>query len=368
MLVINRQPESTFSPGVGKFVEGVEALGLGKAARRFSPVDANISCCLGCGYCNIGCAFGRKLSMIDTLLPEAQARGTGELRILAECEASKIEAHNGRIDAISCRANGRTIRVTADRFVVAGGAINSSHLLGRSGIGGPTVGRGLGFNIGSPITADFDQELDTYAGLQITHVFEPELGGPDVVMETWFNPVLSQAIAMPGWFEDHRRNMLRYRHLAATGVIVGSRPNAKVTKALFGGPDVVYTPDPADLRRVVDGLKLAGRIYLEAGAKRVMPATFMYHEFRSSEQLERLDEIVADNSDIQLGTGHPQGGNALGLMPESGVVDPQSFRVHNTANLYLCDASVFPTPLGVNPQLTVMALAKIAAEKIGRGL
>jgi choline dehydrogenase-like flavoprotein len=368
LLVINQQPESSFSPGAGKFVEGVEALGLGESARRFSPVDANISRCLGCGYCNIGCAFGRKLSMIDTLLPEAQAGGPGELRILAECEAGKIEARNGRIDAISCRANGRTIRVTADRFVVAGGAINSSHLLGRSGIGGPTVGRGLGFNIGSPITADFDEELNTYAGLQITHVFEPALGGPDVVMETWFNPVLSQAIAMPGWFEDHRRNMLRYKHLAAAGVIVGTRPNARVTKALLGGPDIVYEPDPADLRRVVDGLKLAGRIYLEAGAKRVMPATFMYHEFRSADQLDRLDEIVVDNSDIQLGTGHPQGGNALGLTPESGVVDPESFRVHNTSNLYLCDSSVFPTPLGVNPQLTVMALAKIAAERIGRGL
>jgi choline dehydrogenase-like flavoprotein len=368
LLAIGTQPESSFSPGVGKFVEGVEALGLDERARRYGPVEANISCCLGCGYCNIGCAFGRKLSMIDTLLPEAQARGPGDLRILAECEASRIEAHNGRIEAISCRADGRALRVTADRFVVAGGAINSSLLLGASGIGGPTVGRGLGFNIGSPITADFDEELDTYAGLQITHVLEPERGGPDVVMETWFNPVLSQAIAMPGWFEDHRRNMLRYRHLAATGVIVGTRPNAKVTKALFGGADVVYTPDRGDLQRVVDGLKLAGRIYLGAGATRVMPATFMYHEFRSPEQLERLDEIVTDNSDIQLGTGHPQGGNALGPTPESGVADPSSFRVHGTGNLYLCDASVFPTPLGVNPQLTVMALAKIAAEKIGTGL
>jgi choline dehydrogenase-like flavoprotein len=95
-----------------------------------------------------------------------------------------------------------------------------------------------------------------------------------------------------------------------------------------------------------------------------MPATFVYHEFREQKDLERLDEIVADNSDIQLGTGHPQGGNALSAGPERGVVDPNGFRVHGFRNLHLCDASVFPTSVKVNPQLTTMALAECAAPRI----
>ena len=327
----------------------------------FEPVSANIRDCLGCGYCNIGCAYGRKLSMLDTLLPEAQAmEGAGSLRIVSECAADGIESSGGRVDSIQCAANGNRVRVRADRFVVAAGAVGSSYLLGRSGIGGPAVGKGLGFNVGSPITAEFEERLDNYAGLQITHVYRPR-GVPDYVMETWFNPVLSQALAMPGWFEDHRRNMLRYAHMAATGVIVGTATNGRVEKALFGGADVVYTPEPQDLERLLEGLKLAGRIYLEAGAKRVMPATFAYHSFSTPEELDRLPDLVSDSSDIQLGTGHPQGGNALGLDPASSVVSPHSFRVHGTENLYLCDASVFPTTIGVNPQLTVMALAHRAA-------
>jgi choline dehydrogenase-like flavoprotein len=99
-----------------------------------------------------------------------------------------------------------------------------------------------------------------------------------------------------------------------------------------------------------------------------MPSTFLYNEFRSPDELDRLDTLVADSSDIQLGTGHPQGGNALSIDPSAGVVDPNTFRVHGTDNLYLCDASVFPTPLGVNPQLTVMALAQIAAPKVAEGV
>jgi choline dehydrogenase-like flavoprotein len=364
LLEIGEQPGEVFSPGTLKFVEGVEKMGLSERARRFSPIDANIKGCLGCGYCNIGCAFGRKLSVLDTLLPRAQREfGPESLRIASECEVERIEHAAGRVSSLTCKVDGRRVEATAERYVVCGGAVASSYLLGRSGLGGGAAGIGLSFNMGSPITADFDEEVHSYDGLQITHVFEPG-GRPDVIMETWFNPVLAQALAMPGWFEQHRRNMLRYPHMAATGVLVGTDSNGKVEKALFGGADVVYEPTPSDLRRLVEGIKLAGEIYLAAGARRVMPATFQYRSFGRAEQLDELDELVTDSSDIQLGTGHPQGGNALSLDPAEGVVDPEAFAVHGTENLHLCDASVFPTSVGVNPQLTVMALAHLAAGRI----
>jgi choline dehydrogenase-like flavoprotein len=364
LLEIGQQPADILQPGARKFVEGIDLLGLEAQAKRFAPVDANISGCLGCGYCNIGCAYGRKLSALDTLLPWGQQYFGDRVRILAECTAEGIETSDARADAVVCKlSDRRRLHVRARTIVIAAGAINSSYLLGRSGIGGPLVGRGLSFNMGSPMTADFDEELHSYDGLQISHVFEPA-GEPRWLMETWWNPVLSQAVAMPGWFEDHRRNMLRYAHMTATGVLVGTASVGKVEPALFGGADVVFEPPADDLRELIEGLKLAGRIYLEAGARRVMPATFVYHEFRKADELERLDDIVADNSDIQLGTGHPQGGNALSASPERGVVDPSGFRVHGFRNLHLCDASVFPTSVKVNPQLTTMALAECAAPRI----
>lgn len=365
LLDIDDVNEEWWPTGVDKFVIGVRELGMTEpVARRFRPVRANIKDCLGCGYCNIGCAYGRKLSMLDTLLPRAQALGRGSLRIVSDAEVEKVEAANGRARAVRVRAGKRRFRVRGERFVISAGPVNSSYLLGRSGLGGPRVGRGLSFNIGSPVTAEFDEPLRSYAGLQITHVFEPPAGGPDVVMETWFNPVVSQAMAMPGWFEQHRRNMLAYDRMAATGVLVGTESNGRVAKALFGGPDVVYEPTEGDLRRLVEGIKLAARIYLKAGARRVMPSTFQFHSFSNEAELDALDAIVRTNEDIQLGTGHPQGGNSLGADPTAGPVDPDGFRVHGVENLHLCDASVFPTSLGVNPQLTTMALARCAAEEI----
>jgi choline dehydrogenase-like flavoprotein len=357
-----------FQPGSVKFEQGIEKLGLADEALRSGSVEANIRDCLGCGYCNIGCAYGRKLSVLDTLLPWGQQRfGAERLRILSQCRADRISSVNGHVDGVECRIEGAgKLRVRADRVVVSAGTVSSSWLLMKSRLGGGRVGEGFACNMGSPITAEFDDELHSYDGLQISHLLQPG-GDAGFVMETWFNPVLAQALAMPGWFEDHRRNMRRYAHMAATGVLVGTESNGRIKPALTGGPDVVFSPTERDLDHLIEGLKLAGRIYFEAGARRVMPATFEYHAFEDESELDRLGELVNDRSDIQIGTGHPQGGNRLSTESETGVVDPASFRVHGIDNLYVCDASVFPTSTTVNPQMTVMSLAEHAAPLIAAG-
>jgi choline dehydrogenase-like flavoprotein len=67
---------------------------------------------------------------------------------------------------------------------------------------------------------------------------------------------------------------------------------------------------------------------------------------------------VRETGDLLMTSAHPQGGNALGA-----VVD-EDFRVRGFKNLYLCDASVFPTSVHVNPQLTVMGMAQYAARRV----
>ena len=96
-----------------------------------------------------------------------------------------------------------------------------------------------------------------------------------------------------------------------------------------------------------------------------MPLTFAYNEFSSREELAQLElgRLVQDTSDISVNTAHPQGGNPVSRDPRKGVVD-DSFRVHGHENLYVMDASVFPTAVGVNPQLSVMALSHYAAQQL----
>jgi choline dehydrogenase-like flavoprotein len=281
------------------------------------------------------------------------------VRILAECEAEKIVAGDGRARAVKAKlSDGRTLTVNAGKVVVAAGTIASSYLLLRSGIGSSLpVGKHVSFNMGAPLTAEFDEDLDAFDGLQISHIAvpDPKRGW---VFETWWNPPVSQALNMPGWFETHYDNMRRYRKLMAVGALVGTERNASVGKALTGGPAVNYTPTAGDMRKLADGLGELGRILFAGGAKALMLNGWDFHRFTTPAALAELPAILSDPSMVTLGTGHPQGGNALG-----GVLDPD-FRVRGYENLYVCDASVFPSSLTVNPQLTVMALADYAAPLI----
>jgi choline dehydrogenase-like flavoprotein len=366
LVQVRRPPSAHLQRGAEKFVEGAEKLGLTQPQHEVKVVEANIADCPGSGYCNIGCPYGTKLSMLDKVLPEGQERfGVENLRVLPECRAERIETKNGRAEAVLARlGNGRKLRVEARTIVVSAGAIASSWLLMQSKVAKSSAGRNVCFNMGSPITAEFEERLDSFDGVQISHYYRPPAGS-GYVMETWFNPVVSQALNMPGWLGDHRDNMSRFRHLTAAGVLVGTTKTGRLRPALTGGVDIDFTPGKEDVETLIEALKLLSRIYLRAEAKRVMPSTFKFHEFTKESDLDQLDDYVKNSKYLSMGSGHPQGGNALSADPGKGVADP-SFRVHGFENLFVCDASVFPTATTVNPQLTVMALADYAAPEIAK--
>ena len=366
LIHVRTQPSDQLNRGAPLVVHGVERLRASGSPYRFGVVAANIHECLGCGYCNIGCAYGKKLSMLDTILPWAQR--DFKVRIVEQCEVRTILARGRRaLAAVARLPGGRRVEIHARAFVVSCGALASSQLLWQSRLGGPNVGRRVSLNLGSPLVAKFHGDpLNSFDGLQISHYLEPEGVDDGFILETWYNPPVAQALTMPGWFEQHFQNMRDYAHLTAIGVLVGTEPNGRVSRGLLGR-DLRYTPTRRDLDKVLRGLQLAGRVFFAAGADRVMPATFAYHEFRDADSLDALPRLVRDATDITLGSGHPQGGNMLSGRDDLGVVT-QDFRVRGTDNVFVCDASVFPSSIGVNPQLTVMALARYAAPRIAAHL
>jgi choline dehydrogenase-like flavoprotein len=352
-LAVTPIREETTTRSAQRFAAAVREMGL---PGRLELMEANITgACLGTGYCNIGCAYGGKKAALDFILPRAQELGYA-LDVLADAEVEEILREGDRVTGVGGTHGGKRFTVMADEIVVSAGPIASSWLLQRSGLGGDQVGEGLHFNINSPLTADFPEPVDSFAGIQMSHAYVAPGDPPPYLVETWFNPPATQALAMPGWFEQHFENMSRYRNMACAGVLVGTTKPGRVKP----GPLIEYDPSPEDMRSMIAGLKDAGRIWMQAGAARVMPATFKWHEYRTLDALAGLDGVVRERGDLFMTSAHPQGGNALGT-----VVD-EDFRVRGLANLYLCDASVFPTSVHVNPQLTVMGMAQYAAGRLLR--
>ncbi|MFL5789522.1 MAG: GMC family oxidoreductase N-terminal domain-containing protein, partial [Flavisolibacter sp.] len=214
--------ETYLNPGGKKFEQGIEAMGLNHYPNVMESVSANIRNCVGCGYCNIGCKWGKKLSMLNNILPQIQEKlGPQKFQIIAGCEVLKLKSKGSKITSLIAQFNnGRKIEVKGKTFVVSAGAISSSILLQRSRIAEGRAGKRLSFNVGSPITAVFPEVIDSYKGLQISHFLQLS-PGRGFIYETWFNPPMFQSTIMPGWWDDHWKNMHRYNRMACTGVLVG---------------------------------------------------------------------------------------------------------------------------------------------------
>jgi choline dehydrogenase-like flavoprotein len=128
------------------------------------------------------------------------------------------------------------------------------------------------------------------------------------------------------------------------------------------GRSISFKLDPRDLPNLRRGLRRAAELMFMAGAREVVcPVHGLPHRLRPGQ--EDLIEAAADDaSAYPLAMSHLFGTARMNASADLGVVGPD-FRVHGTDNLYVVDSSVFPTNLGVNPQLTIMALARLAVER-----
>ncbi len=372
------------NPG-GRFLRsGAANLGV---LDQLNPCDVNLSHdpkCLGCGYCNLICAYLRKRSVLQTMLPaavkSAQA-GRGRLTILTGRKAVELSGRSSKgvfqAKGVRVRKRGETFSeglLRAQKVVVAAGAVASSGILERTeeiNSRGLPIGERFSFNFGSPVHADFDEEVRAFDGLQIAHYFRPP-GNPGFVIETWFNPPATQSLALPGWMDSLDANMKRLVNYACAAPLIGSSTHSFVdAQWLASGDDIHVELDDTDLANLKNGLLKTCELFFAGDKKprRVLIGALDDWELSKENYRQRIERLESFR-EIQIGTGHPQGGNCLdaksGADGGRGVVAPD-FRVHATANVFVADASVFPTSLGVNPHWTVMAVADLAAKRIAGG-
>jgi choline dehydrogenase-like flavoprotein len=363
-LGVARVPDPLVGASGHALLDGWRA--LDPAAPAAGVFRKNVHACIGCGYCNYACPYGHKISALEGYVLPAAQHGA---RVITGCHAERIVRHGDHATAVRARLrDGRRLTVEAGTVVVAAGAIGSSVLLLKSGIK-RNVGTRFSFNSATPVLAAFDEPEHSWAADQMTAYVD----GGTFLLESSFDPPLSVAVAMPGWFGDHMRRMRDYDHLVRAGVVVGTEPDGRVKRFgpfrdLFGPVD--WTMSGRDLATMKRGIALATRIFLAAGAREVFVASYTDCRVTGAPDAgaiaAQVDAAIQDEGDLLLNSSHPQGGNPMSDDPSVGVVGTD-FRVHGTRNLFVCDASVFPTSIHINPQLTIMAMAHHAWDSaIGR--
>lgn len=362
VLNVETLDEALENPAADPLKRGMRALGM--EPQRFKK---NYLKCIGCGYCNVGCRYGRKLDASMTWVPMAQRRGC---EIVTEAEAIRLEYERGAVKSVLCEdlRDGSRFRVFAKRFVCAGGAINTPELLLKSRILPRLVGRQASFNCGAILFAEFPEPLDAYKGDQMGVYWI----GEGYAIEQLHNPPGSFALTLPGWYDRHHDDLARYRHLTSAGVLVPTAPigrvflgiGRKLARPLFDHAEIEFQIPRQDLEVMKAGFKRLARVFLAAGATRVIPPAYEYSEIRSESDVDVIDRVITEQKHITgFGSSHPHGGAVLGADPRRDPVD-QEFRVRGFGNLFVADASLYPASMRVNPQVPIMAVADYALQWI----
>jgi hypothetical protein len=366
---------------LNKFTNGVGAFNSTQPPAdhlKLAPLLVNYRNDVGDGLWNLGNQYLRKRSMLETYIPWAEARGVRfvpvhtVVQVLKDTSGKKID----RVVVASSTGDIRIVRVNK-AVVLSGGVIASSQVLLQSGItAGGNVGKYVSCNFAFPTAFDFDgtQEIRAYDGTQITYcAHDPH---ERAIFETYFNPPMAFAVTVPFQFDRRASVMKRYPFMINLGALVGSEPNGVVqrTPTAFNGHPITWTLGDRDRDHIRYAISTLVRIGMGAGATRAVIAS------RPGIELPLTERAVAEFekefaayplrvADMFFATAHPQGGNRMAAdgSPEATTrVVNDRFQVEGLGNLFVADASVFPTSITVNPQWTIMALSAMAAKEVAK--
>jgi choline dehydrogenase-like flavoprotein len=370
-------------------LRGAERLNWEAApARRNAAVD-----CDDCGSCPFGCRRASKRSGVRVHLSRAYVAGA---RIVPQVRVTKVLIERGRAVGVEGSAlvpgteaapRVRKLLVRARQVVVAAGGLRSPGILLASGLRHRAIGRNLRLQpapvVMARMTMPVDMWLGPMQGARSLEFLRPEAGRNGYVIESAPGHPGLAALALPWDGTDaHAAVMREIRYLAPLVAITrdGGRGTVRLTKA--GRLRIDYELDPigeATLRHAV--VRMA-RLARAGGAGEITVAAtpaLRFEPVRGSPSADaaafgrfedRLSAMDLSPNRGSLFSAHQMGTVRMGASRRDHACDPdgrvraRGVRDRVVSGLYVGDASLFPTALGVNPMLTVMALARRVARTV----
>lgn len=341
------------------FLAGAEKLGY---SGGFLPRNAKD--CEGFGVCAYGCPSGAKQSVNVSYIPDAVAAGAD---VYTRCRAERVLTRSGRAVGVSGRfldpftgRKGHRIEVTASIVVLAGGAMQTPSFLmhNRICLSSGRVGKNLSIHPCGAAMALMDEPLENPKGIpQSTYV--DEFAPDGIMLEGVTLPPAVTSVTLPWGGRRHAETMLRYPNIGYFGSMISEHDS--VGKVVAGPsasqPLTLYRLGAGDMERMKRSILLTAEIWFAAGAKRVYTPIYGFKEITGPRDLLRLARTRINRASVYgLSAYHPMGTCSMGSDPDWSVVKSTG-EAWDMENLFICDASILPTSLGVNPQLTVMALS-----------
>lgn len=336
----NEKLDHAFDNGNARvFHEGLQACGYETAsltrAQRGCRFEEGNDCieCLG------GCRLDSKQSTPVAVLPKGLASG---LQLLADCEVTQI-VPGREVQRVYARhpVHG-ALRFEAKRIVLASGAIgNSKLLLGSAGFSEklPMLGQNFWTHPQYMMFGLYDKPVFAWKGpMQSWKTADSRFRAQGFKLENVFAPPVAVSMLMPALGRELSRNMRKIDSMASIEVAIRDETPGRITLSGNGRVTIHKELGAEDKKRVDSGKQVIREALAKTGATRVIDGKF--------------------------GIGlHLMGGLCLNQNETGGCIAPD-FRLHGFPGIWCADSSSFPTAPGINPSLTIMALARLATNSI----
>ncbi|XP_022976709.1 long-chain-alcohol oxidase FAO4A [Cucurbita maxima] len=344
-----------------------------------------------CGWCCLGCKNGRKKGTAETWLVDLVRSGNGA--ILPGCEAIRItQEKDGRernrakgvAFEFECGSEAKQMCLVESKVtIVACGALCTPPLLKRSGLRNPNIGKNLHLHPVAMAWGYFPAETDeswpekdkkSYEGGIMTAMCnigsspdqEPGYGGA-VIQTPALHPGLF-SILMP-WVSgtNIKQRMCKFSRTAHVFALARDKGSGTVESS----SSLSYIMDDGDEKNLQKGLEKALKILGAAGAEEigthhnkgrsinVKKVSYReYERFVKEESSRPLKDLLTP-----ICSAHQMGSCRMGIGAKDSVVN-QRGETWEVEGLFVADSSVFPTALGVNPMVTVQAIAYCTAQSV----
>lgn len=329
------------------------------------------------GYSGMGDQTGAKQGTMRTFLQDAADAGA---QLLPNTKARRILTADGvdgggvatGVEATYTDPQTQQthhVVINAPQVVAAAGSLETPALLLRSGIGGPAVGAELRLHPATLVTGIFDEPQDPWFGPAMAGIVNEFAEVHD-----GYGYLIECVQHLPGLFTttvpwlsgaQHKELTHKYRYRADWVVLVKDRGAGSVTIDA-NGEAVHWYPfdDELDRQHFREGAETAIRMQEAAGAQQIFLAGQPFAPWQRGEDLEAF---IAKVNQIPIGPGgtpvfsaHQMCSAKLGNDPLTSVADTLG-ELHDTRGVWIADASGMPTCSGVNPMISVMALARRTA-------
>ncbi|CAN5659031.1 GMC family oxidoreductase [soil metagenome] len=326
-----------------------------------------------CGYCGFGCRAGAKQSTMRVYLQDAFDAGA---RLIVGADIDRVTISDGRASGVVGSVGPHRLAVNARAVISAAGAIESPALLLRSKLGGQ-VGNNLHLHPGTAAWGIFDEDVHIWEGTlqaRYSNEFRHWGGGWGPILETVPVHPGSWSMAMSWRSAAHHRALMKhYAKVGLCAALPRDSTSGRVRIGRDGRPRIDYRLGDDDERRIAEGVAQAARVIEAAGARKVysmhkqMPSYVPGRPGAYDKWVQETKQLGYARGAATLASYHQMGSCRMGTDPSSSAVDADN-ETHEVKNLYVVDASAFPTASGVNPMMTVYGIAHRAAIKIAERL